>query len=95
MSYANVQDERKQLISLALQPYITAIESRLSMDDITNSQNYVRFSIDDTFLRADTLQRLTAIEKMLSLGLISVEDAQEMEDLSPNGNNNEANDSSL
>lgn len=95
MSYANVQDERKQLISLALQPYITAIESRLSMDDITNSQNYVRFSIDDTFLRADTLQRLTAIEKMLSLGLISVEDAQEMEDLSPNGNNNEANDSSI
>lgn len=95
MTYANVQDERKQLISLALQPYITAIESRLSMDDITNSQNYVRFAIDDTFLRADTLTRLAAIEKMLSLGLISVEDAQEMEDLSPNGSTNEANDSSI
>lgn len=95
MTYANVQDERKQLISLALQPYITAIETRLSMDDITNTQNYVRFSIDDTFLRADTLTRLTAIEKMLSLGLISIEDAQEMEDLSPNGNNNEDNTPSL
>ena len=95
MTYANVQDERKQLISLALQPFITAIESRLSMDDITNSQNYVRFAIDDTFLRADTLTRLTAIEKMLSLGLISVEDAQEMEDLSPNGNNDEDNNSSV
>jgi len=95
MSYANVKDERKQLISLALQPFITAVESRLSMDDITNSQNYVRFAIDDTFLRADTLERLTAIEKMLSLGLISVEDAQEMEDLSPNGNNNEDNSPSV
>lgn len=95
MSYANVQDERKQLISLALQPYITAIESRLSMDDITNSQNYVRFSVDDTFLRADTLQRLTAIEKMISLGLISVEQAREMEDLSPNGSINENNNPSL
>lgn len=95
MTYANVQDERKQLISLALQPYITAIESRLSMDDVTNSQNYVRFAIDDTFLRADTLTRLTAIEKMLSLGLISVEDAQEMEDLSPNGSTDENNNSSI
>lgn len=95
MTYANVQDERKQLISLALQPFITAIETRLSMDDITNSQNYVRFAIDETFLRADTLTRLAAIEKMLSLKLISVEDAQEMEDLSPNGNNNETNDTSI
>jgi len=95
MTYANVQDERKQLISLALQPYITAIESRLSMDDITNSQNYVRFAIDETFLRADTLARLTAIEKMISLGLVTVEQAQEMEDLSPNGTDNETNAPSL
>ena len=87
MTYANVQDERKQLISLALQPYITAIETRLSMDDITNSQNYVRFAVDETFLRADTMERLTAIEKMISLGLITVEQAQELEDLSPNGTN--------
>ncbi|HSG61659.1 MAG TPA: phage portal protein, partial [Pseudomonadales bacterium] len=57
MTYANVQDERKQLIALALQPYITAIETRLSMDDMTNTQNYVRFAIDDTFLRADTMAR--------------------------------------
>jgi HK97 family phage portal protein len=91
MSYANVQDERKQLISLSLQPYITAIESRLSMDDITNSQNYVRFAIDETFLRAETAARLDAIEKMINLGLITVEQAQEMEDLSPNGTTNENN----
>jgi HK97 family phage portal protein len=87
MTYANVQDERKQLISLALQPFITAIETRLSMDDLTNSQNYVRFAVDDTFLRADTKERLESIEKMITLGLISVEQAQEMEDLSPNGTN--------
>jgi hypothetical protein len=55
------------------------------MDDITNTQNYVRFAVDDTFLRADTLTRLTAIEKMISMGLITVEEAQEMEDLSPRG----------
>ena len=89
MTYSNVQDERKQLISLSLQPYITAIESRLSMDDVTNSQNYVRFAVDDTFLRADTMTRLDAIEKMISLNLITVEQARQMEDLSPNGGESE------
>lgn len=89
MTYANVQDERKQLISLALQPFITAIETRLSMDDVTNSQNYVRFAVDDTFLRADTMTRLAAIEKMIQIGLITVEQARQMEDLSPNGGESE------
>lgn len=87
MSYSNVQDERRQLISLSLQPFITAIETRLSMDDLTNSQNYVRFNVDETFLRADAKTRLETIEKMIGLGLITVEQAQEMEDLSPNGTN--------
>ncbi len=32
------------------------------------------------------MKRLEAIEKMLSLGLIDVEQAKEMEDMSPNGN---------
>jgi hypothetical protein len=31
------------------------------------------------------MQRLEAIEKMLQLGLIDVEDAKEMENLTPNG----------
>jgi hypothetical protein len=33
------------------------------------------------------MERLAAIEKMISLGLITVEQAQELEDLSPNGTN--------
>ena len=85
MTYQNILDGRKEFVAYSLQPFISAIENRLSMDDITNTQNYVRFAVDDTFLRADTLTRLTAIEKMISMGLITVEEAQEMEDLSPRG----------
>jgi hypothetical protein len=33
------------------------------------------------------MERLAVIEKMLQLELISVEQAREMEELSPNGNN--------
>jgi len=32
------------------------------------------------------MKRLEALEKMLSLGLITVEEAKQMEDLTPNGN---------
>jgi hypothetical protein len=34
------------------------------------------------------MKRLEAIEKMLALGLIDVEQAKEMEDMTPNGNGN-------
>lgn len=87
MTYANVIDERKQFVDLSLRPYYAAIEDRLSLDDITPRGNIVRFAIDDTFLRSDAMARLNVIEKMLNLGLISIEQAMEMEDLTPNGNN--------
>jgi hypothetical protein len=42
-------------------------------------------SLDDSYLRSDALTRLAVIEKMLALNLITVEQAREMEDLTPNG----------
>ena len=85
MTYQNIIDGRKEFVAYSLQPFLSAIENRLSMDDITRRGNVVRFGLDATFLRADTLKRLEAIEKMLTLGLIDVEQAQSMEQLSPNG----------
>jgi HK97 family phage portal protein len=85
MTYANVQDERRQFIWM-IQPYIAAIEARLSMDDISTAGHYVKFAVDDTFLRTNPMDRLLVIEKMLALGLITTQQAMEMEDLSPNGN---------
>ena len=85
MTYANVQDERKQFLTLSLQPFISAIEDRLSMDDITARGNVVKFDIDKNFLRTDPMQELAVIEKLLSLNLITTEQAMEMTDLTPNG----------
>jgi len=85
MTYSNVQDERKQFLTLSLQPFISAIEDRLSMDDITARGNVVLFDIDKNFLRTDPLQELAVIEKLLSLDLITQEQAMGMTDLTPNG----------
>jgi len=85
MTYSNVLDERKQFYSLSVAPYVNAIQDRLSMDDITARGNAVKFDVDSSFLKTEPMERLLVIEKMLSLGLITVEQAMEMEDLTPNG----------
>jgi HK97 family phage portal protein len=85
MTYQNILDGRKEFVAYSLQPYISAIEDRLSMNDITNSQNQVRFAVDESFLRVDAKERLEIIEKMLTLDLINVEQARQMEQLTPLG----------
>ena len=85
MTYANVQDERKQFYALSIEPYIQAIQARLSMDDISTAGHEVRFAVFDTFLKNDPLVELQVIEKLLTLGLITTEQAMEMTDLTPNG----------
>jgi phage portal protein BeeE len=88
MTYSNVVEERKQLVALTLAPYVAAVESRLSMNDVSTDGHYVKFNLDDTFLRTEPMERLLVLEKMLALGLITTEQAMEMENLSPNGNGN-------
>jgi HK97 family phage portal protein len=85
MTYQNIIDGRKEYMAYSLQPFITAIEDRLSMDDLTPRGQTVRFNVDETFLRADAMERLNVTEKLLNLGLIDIPQAQAMEDLSPNG----------
>jgi HK97 family phage portal protein len=91
MTYQNIIDGRKEFVAYSLQPFICAIEDRLSMDDITPRGHVVKFAIEESFLRADTMKRLEAIEKMLTLGLIDLDTAKEMEDMTPEGSesNNE------
>jgi len=87
MTYSNLLDSRKQFVSLTLQPFISAIEDRLSMNDVTPMGNEVRFDLDSSFLRANPMDELLVIEKLLALNLITVEQAMAMTDITPNGSN--------
>ncbi len=51
MTYSNVTAERRALLDFSLRPLLTAIEQRLSMDDITVSTQYVEYDLDDFFLK--------------------------------------------
>lgn len=88
MTYSNLDDQNKFFVQHTLQPYYSAIEERLSMNDITAAGNVVKFDLDHSILRPDPITRLTVTEKMLTLGLIDVAEAQEMNDLTPNGGTN-------
>jgi HK97 family phage portal protein len=85
-TYSNILDKRKEFVAHTLQPYITAIETRLSLDDITSRGRVVKFAVDETFLRANPMDRLAVTEKMLQLNLITLDQAKQMEDLTPEGN---------
>jgi HK97 family phage portal protein len=85
MTYANVQDERKQFYALSIEPFVQAIQSRLSMDDISTAGHEVKFCVSDTFLKQDPLVEIQVLEKLLALGLITTEQAMAMTDLTPNG----------
>ena len=85
MTYSNVESERRALAELSLIPYLLRpLESRLSMLDITPRGVVVRADLRE-FTRANALERIEVIAKMLELGLITVEEARAMEDLAPGG----------
>ena len=84
-TYQNVLDQRKEFAAYTLMPYLYAISCRLSMDDLTPRGQEIRFAIDETFLRVDTAARLDVTKTMLDLGLIDLNQAKEMEGLTPDG----------
>jgi len=84
-TYQNVLDQRKEFMAYSLAPYINAIEDRLSLDDLTPRGQVVKFAVDETFLRANPQDRLAVTEKLLTLGLIDINQAKEMEGLTPDG----------
>lgn len=86
MTYSNTEQERRTLVDFSLRPILSAIEARLSMPDVMPRAIEVRFDLDD-FMRGNATERLDNTIKMLDAGLITLEQAQAREDLSPEGSN--------
>lgn len=85
-TYYNALETRRDLRDYTLRGYVSVIEHRLSMQDITPNGQYVRFGFDD-YLRGTPTERIDVITKMLDAGLISLDEARAMEDLAPRGSN--------
>ena len=80
MTYSNVTAERRSLIDLSLRPLMTAITQRLSDNDITPRGSLVRFDLEE-FYSPSALERSQIYSALIPLGVMTVEEAREREDL--------------
>lgn len=83
-TYYNAVETRRDLRDYTLRGYVAVIEHRLSMNDITPAGQYVKFGFDD-FLRGTPTERVDVITKLLTAGIIDLDEARAMEDLAPRG----------
>lgn len=79
--YSNLTQQRIDLHS-ALQPFATAIEQRMSFDDITGEGSSVTVDFGP-FLRIDPLMRAELYSKLIPLGIMTPEEARAFEELTP------------
>jgi len=79
-TYANAEQRRLDLIDFTLGAYVTAIEDRLSMPDVTPPGYYVRAEYGG-FLRSDTLSRMQTYETGRKVGVYDDERIAELEDI--------------
>lgn len=75
--YSNLTQQRLDLLS-ALAPFAEAISARLSFDDVTGEGSSVEFDFGP-FMRVDPELRATLYEKLIPLGVLTVEECRAME----------------
>ena len=79
-TYANAEQRRLDLIDFTLAPYVTAIEDRLSMSDVTQPGRYVRAEYGG-FLRSDTQSRMSTYLVGRQVGVFDDARIGELEDI--------------
>ena len=84
MTYANLNSSRRDLIDFSLQPFVHAIEQRLSMQDVLPRGQHVAFSFTD-FLRSSPIERAQLYQALVPLGILTPEEARQLEDFAPGG----------
>jgi HK97 family phage portal protein len=79
LTYANLQDIRRDFADLSLSQYTTAIEQRLGMGDVTPPGISPVFDLDATVLRASMRERFDTYAVGIQNGILTVDEARAME----------------
>lgn len=81
-TYANSEDKRQDLIDFTLDPYLTAIQQRLSMRDCLPRGYNARFDVAG-FVRGDTLARMGTYKIGLEVGAYTRREVRKLEHKPP------------
>jgi Phage portal protein len=76
MTYRNIEGENQQALQ-AMQPYLVAIEQRLSTDDVVPHGQSVRFDLTE-LMRPATSDLVTMIQTLYPMGLLGAEEARSL-----------------
>jgi HK97 family phage portal protein len=82
LTYANASQEARTLIDYGLKPIIATLEARLGMNTVTPRGHIWRFEMD-AMLRGNPMERSQLYHSLIPLGVLTVEEAREWEDLTP------------
>lgn len=78
ITYTNVASRSRELVDFGLMPYLSAIEARLSADDVLPRGVWCRYDLTE-LLRGDFGQRMADYEVALRTGVYTLEQLQRME----------------
>ena len=80
MSYASVEQQHIQFVTLTLRPYIAKIEEQYSR--LLPGEVFVKFNMEG-LLRGDLSSRFAAYSQGIQAGFLSINDIRALEDLAP------------
>lgn len=80
MTYQNVEQQSINFVQFTLLPWLTKLEDVLST--LLPRNQYVKFNVDG-LIRTDAATRYANYEKAREVGLLSIDEIREMEDMSP------------
>lgn len=80
MSYASVEQQHIQFVTLTLRPYISKIEEQYSR--LLPGDAFIRFNMEG-LLRGDLASRFAAYSQGIQAGFLSINDIRALEDLAP------------
>lgn len=78
-TYFNAEDRKQYRLDFTLGHYVSAVQDRLGMGDVTPRGSYVRVSFEG-FLRSDTLTRYQTYDLGLKVGAVAEDEIRELED---------------
>lgn len=78
LNYSNTPSRSRELIDYGLTPYMSAIEGRLSLDDVLAAGTWARFDTTD-LLRGDFKARMDGYEVAIRAGVYTAEECRRME----------------
>ncbi|HSU34654.1 MAG TPA: phage portal protein, partial [Propionibacteriaceae bacterium] len=82
-TYLNAVQKQQELVNYTLAGYISAVQDRLSMGDVSAEGFTARFDLGG-LVRADEKTRVETYQAAVGMGLYSLETAQRREQLPPN-----------